>query len=74
MARLIWLQKIVEKLNRGITVQNNPQMIKDSLIHFHNLWKNKNLDRNFSLEYVDDYSWDRLGNKLHETMLETQQT
>jgi glycosyltransferase involved in cell wall biosynthesis len=66
--------KIVEKLNRGITVQNNPQMIKDSLIHFYNLWKNKNLDRNFNLEYVDDYSWDRLGNKLHETLLETQQT
>ncbi|HEX9665144.1 MAG TPA: glycosyltransferase [Thermodesulfobacteriota bacterium] len=66
--------KLVEKLNRGITVQNNPQMIKDSLIHFHNLWKNKNLDRNFNLQYVDDYSWERLGNKLHETILEAQQT
>ena len=62
--------KIVEKLNRGITVQNNPQMIKDSLIHFHNLWQNKNLDRNFNLEYVDDYSWDNLGERLYETILE----
>jgi glycosyltransferase involved in cell wall biosynthesis len=66
--------KIVEKHNRGIVVQNNPQMIKDSLMHFHNLWKNRNLDRKFNLEYVDDYSWDTLGNKLHETILEAQQT
>ena len=66
--------KIVEKLNRGITVQNNPQMIKNALIHFHKLWKNKDLDRSFNLKHVDDYSWDRLGNKLHEAILETQQT
>ena len=66
--------KLVEKLNRGSTVQNDPQIIKNSLIYFYNLWKNKNLDRKFDLEYVDDYSWDRLSNRLHETILETLQT
>jgi glycosyltransferase involved in cell wall biosynthesis len=66
--------KLVEKLNRGITVQNNPRMIKESLIHLHDLWKNKTLDSNFNLEYVGDYSWDRLGETLHETILEAQET
>lgn len=64
---------LVEELKRGIVVQNNPKMIKDSLIHFHTIWKNKTLDRNFNLEYVDDYSWDTLANKLHETILKTEQ-
>ena len=62
--------KIVEKYNRGLTVQNNPQTIKDSLIHFHNLWKNKKLESNFNLKYVDDYSWDRLSKKLDKLMSE----
>jgi hypothetical protein len=63
--------KIVEKHNRGITVQNNPQTIKDSLVHFHNLWKNNKLDSYFNLEYVDDYSWDRLSKKLDILISET---
>jgi glycosyltransferase involved in cell wall biosynthesis len=66
--------KLVEKLNRGIIVQNDIHAITESFKQLHNLWKNKDLERNFNLEYVDDYSWDRLGNKLHETILETQET
>jgi glycosyltransferase involved in cell wall biosynthesis len=65
--------KLVEKLNRGSTVQNNPQMIKSSLINLHNLWKNKNLDSRFNLEYVDDYCWDKLGEKLDGIITEIQQ-
>jgi glycosyltransferase involved in cell wall biosynthesis len=62
--------KIVEKYNRGLTVQNNPQTIKDSLTHFHNLWKNKKLESNFDLRYIDDYSWDRLSKKLDKLISE----
>lgn len=63
--------KIVEKHKRGIAVKNNTQMIKDSLIHLHILWKNNKLENNFNLEYVDDYSWDRLGKKLDILISET---
>ena len=62
--------KLVEKLNRGIAVPNNPLKIRDSLIHFHNLWKNKKLTSDFTLEYVDDYSWDRLSKLLDKTIFE----
>jgi len=62
--------KLVEKLNRGITVRNDLQEIKESLKQLYNLWKNKNLDRNFDLEYVDEYSWNRLADVLNETMIE----
>jgi glycosyltransferase involved in cell wall biosynthesis len=62
--------KIVEKHQRGIVVTNDPQAIKDSLIHFHKLWKNKKLESNFNLEYVDDYSWDRLSEKLDKLISE----
>lgn len=65
---------VVERLKRGITVQNDSQKITESIIHLYNLWKNKRLESGFNLEYVDEFCWDRLTDKLEETILEATQT
>ena len=62
--------KIVERYKRGISVENDPSKISESIIHLYNSWKNKHLESEFNLEDVDEFRWDRLADKLEETILE----
>lgn len=62
--------KIVERFKRGISVENDPSKISESIIHLYNAWKNKHLENEFNLEDVDEFRWDRLADKLEETILE----
>jgi len=66
--------KIVERFKRGISVENDPSKISESIIHLYNSWKNKHLESEFNLEDVDEFRWDRLADKLEETVLEVIQT
>jgi glycosyltransferase involved in cell wall biosynthesis len=61
---------VVERLKRGISVENDPQKISESITHLYNLWKNKRLESEFNLADVDEFCWDRLADKLEETILE----
>lgn len=66
--------KIVERFKRGISVENDPPKISESIIHLYNSWKNKHLESEFNLEDVDEFSWDRLADKLEETIIEVTRT
>jgi glycosyltransferase involved in cell wall biosynthesis len=61
---------VVERFKRGISVKNDPQKISESIIHLYNLWKNKCLKSEFNLEDIDEFCWDRLTERLEETILE----
>jgi glycosyltransferase involved in cell wall biosynthesis len=62
---------IVERLKRGISVENDPQKIGESINHLYKLWKEKHLESEFNLEDVDEFCWDRLAERLEETIIET---
>jgi glycosyltransferase involved in cell wall biosynthesis len=66
--------KIVKRLKRGLSVRNDSQEISESIIRLFNSWKNKHLESEFNLEDVDEFRWDRLADKLEETILEVTQT
>ncbi len=66
--------KIVERFKRGISVENDPPKISESIILLYNSWKNKHLESEFNLEDVDEFSWDRLADKLEETIIEVTRT
>jgi glycosyltransferase involved in cell wall biosynthesis len=61
---------VVERFKRGISVENDPQKISESIAHLYNLWKNNHLESEFNLEDVDEFCWDRLAKRLEETILE----
>lgn len=61
---------VVGRFKRGISVENDPQKISESITHLYNLWKNKHLESEFNLEDVDEFCWDRLTERLEETILE----
>ncbi len=65
---------VVERLKRGISVENNLQKISESIIHLYNLWQNKRLEEEFNLKYIEEFCWDRLTEKLEETILEATRT
>ncbi len=62
--------KIVERFKRGMSVENDPSIISESIIHLYNSWKNKHLESEFILEDVDEFRWDRLADKLEEAIIE----
>ncbi|MGH7799428.1 MAG: glycosyltransferase [Thermodesulfobacteriota bacterium] len=66
--------KIVERFKRGISVENDPSKISESIIHLYNSWKNKHLESEFNLEDVNEFRWDRLADKLEETIIEVTRT
>lgn len=60
----------VDRFKRGISVENDSEKLSESIIYLYNLWKNKRLESEFNLEDVDEFCWDRLAEKLEETILE----
>src|SRR3972149_4232088 len=60
----------VDRFKRGISVENDSQKLSESIIYLYKLWKNKRLESEFNLEDVDEFCWDRLAEKLEETILE----
>ena len=60
----------VNRFKRGISVENDSEKLSESIIYLYNLWKNKRLESEFNLEDVDEFCWDRLAEKLEETILE----
>jgi glycosyltransferase involved in cell wall biosynthesis len=61
---------IVDKFGRGISVENDPLKISQIIIKLYNSWKNKQLDREFNLEDIDEFRWEKLTDKLENTILE----
>ncbi|GBD37796.1 hypothetical protein HRbin37_00034 [bacterium HR37] len=61
---------IIERLRRGISVKNDPKHISEAIAYLYSLWKKKEIERNFNLEQVDEFCWDKLADKLEETILE----
>src|SRR3970040_1498713 len=58
----------VDRFKRGISVENDSQKLSESIIYLYKLWKNKRLESEVNLEDVDEFCWDRLAEKLEETI------
>lgn len=65
---------VIERLKRGICIENDSQKISESIAYLYNLWKNKRLNDAFNLEEVDEFCWARLAEKLEETILDASRT
>lgn len=65
---------VIERLKRGISIENDSQRVSESIVYLHDLWKNKRLNDEFNLEEVDEFCWDRLAEKLEEIILDASRT
>jgi glycosyltransferase involved in cell wall biosynthesis len=65
---------VIERLKRGMCIENDSRKVSESIVYLYNLWKNKRLNEEFNLDDVDEFSWDRSAEKLENTILEVMQT
>lgn len=56
--------KLVTQYNKGLVVQDTKKDIKEGIMKFYSLWKNKLLDRDFNLDEVKDYTWQRSADQI----------
>jgi glycosyltransferase involved in cell wall biosynthesis len=61
---------IVDRFERGISVENDPSKISQAIIELYDSWKNKQLENEFNLEDIDEFRWDKLTDRLEKTILE----
>jgi hypothetical protein len=50
---------LVTQYNKGLVVQDTKRDIKEGIMKLYSLWKNKLLDRDFNLDEVKDFTWQR---------------
>jgi len=62
---------LIERLQRGIIVKNDPQKIADTLYEIYRLWKEGKLEERFLLNEMPlEYSWKNLADSLEEILFE----
>jgi hypothetical protein len=60
---------IIEPIRRGIVVENRPECIAAAIRRAYHLWKCGQLDGQFNLAALDDFTWSRAGAKLHSVLI-----
>ena len=59
---------LVEPLRRGLVVENRPECIAAAIRGAYDLWKYGQLDAQFNLGDLDDFTWSHAGAKLHSIL------
>lgn len=59
---------LVEPLRRGIVVDNRPECIVTAIRAAHDLWTRGQLDAQFDLGELDEFTWSHAGAKLHSVL------
>jgi hypothetical protein len=59
---------LVEPLRRGIVVDNRPECIATAIRAAYDLWKRGQLDAQFDLGELEEFSWSHAGAKLHSAL------
>ena len=59
---------LVEPLRRGIVVENRPECIAAGIRGAYDLWKRGQLDAQFKLDELDEFTWSRAGEKLNSIL------
>ena len=58
--------ELIKKHNRGIVVDNDSIEIASAIEKMFNFWKKEELKKQFNLETLEEYSWDRQADKLEK--------
>jgi hypothetical protein len=59
---------LVEPLRRGMVVDNRPECIETAIRAAYDLWKRGQLDAQFDLGELDEFTWSHAGAKLHSAL------
>lgn len=59
---------LVEPLRRGMVVDNRPECIARAIRAAYDLWKRGQLDTQFNLGELDEFTWSHAGAKLHSAL------